>query len=107
MNRAEKIRAGVWSLFGLGIVALIWTAIENTEIWWLWLGLATVVAGLAVLVRVHAGRTLYRCPSCGHVFAITAMVDFASPHYPFSKYLDCPSCGSCSWCPEVDGKREQ
>jgi hypothetical protein len=64
---------------------------------------ATVIVGSAVLVLVlmvsfHARRTEYTCPACARKFAVSAWVDFLSPHVPHAKLLCCPDCRKVSWC---------
>ncbi len=54
---------------------------------------------LVILVRGHAARTLYRCPSCGNEFKITPLTDILSPHTLTTKYLRCPACGKRRWIP--------
>lgn len=56
-----------------------------------------VVASLLVVVRWHAGNTVYRCPECGQMFSIGTVTDLVSPHGLDGggwKLLTCPKCGS-------------
>jgi DNA-directed RNA polymerase subunit RPC12/RpoP len=51
---------------------------------------------LFLLVKWHAHTFGYRCPNCGHEFAISTVTDFVSPHGLSKrggwKYLKCPQC---------------
>jgi hypothetical protein len=74
---------------------------------WHWRSLPAVIVGALVaftffMVRWHARRTGYRCPTCDQLFAISPWTDFLSPHLSGVKMLRCPSCGRSSWCPEID-----
>ena len=82
-------------------VALIY-AVAPWEVSTLIVGASTLL--LAVLVSTHARRTEYVCPSCQRRFAISAWVDFVSPHKGMVKLLTCPDCRTVAWCP---GERRQ
>jgi uncharacterized C2H2 Zn-finger protein len=57
-----------------------------------------VVASLLVVVKWHAGNTVYRCPECDQLFNISTVTDLVSPHGLGRgggwKLLTCPNCGS-------------
>jgi DNA-directed RNA polymerase subunit RPC12/RpoP len=63
-----------------------------------WITLVVVGIALTILVTWHAHRTAYTCSVCGKVFAISAWIDFISPHLPGSKLLRCPHCRAVGWC---------
>jgi predicted RNA-binding Zn-ribbon protein involved in translation (DUF1610 family) len=64
--------------------------------------LAALAGALAWLVRRHAHSTQYRCPACGHRFAVSAWKDFSQPHGGEKKLARCPFCGKEEWCEEID-----
>ncbi len=63
---------------------------------WVIVGLVAVVGGLALLVTWHARNFAFRCRRCGNEFAISAALDFVSPHGLWLdggwKLLRCPRC---------------
>ena len=62
------------------------------------LWIIVVATSLLVVVRWHAGNTVYSCPECGELFSIGTVTDLVSPHGLGSgggwKLLTCPKCGS-------------
>lgn len=60
------------------------------------------LAIMSLLVYRHARTTGYHCPACGHEYAVSAWVDFLSPHGFGRKLLRCPRCRLASWCNEID-----
>ncbi len=74
---------------------------------WGWPGWPVVIVALMIiggtfLIRWHARHTGYLCHACAHKFAVSAWVDFLSPHKAGEKMLCCPRCGESSWCVEID-----
>jgi hypothetical protein len=57
---------------------------------------------MILLIRWHAHSSGYHCPACGHEFAVSAWVDFLSPHGFGRKLVRCPRCTIASWCTEID-----
>jgi len=91
----------------LGTLFVIAVAFFALPQLWHWNGLpALIFGGLAVmtffLVRWHARNTGYECPECRHLFMVSPVTDFLSPHLGGVKLLRCPQCGRSSWCPEID-----
>ncbi len=58
-----------------------------------------VLAGawMYLLVRWHAAQFGYRCPRCGHEFAIPVREDLIGPDTLASKYVRCPRCSRRGW----------
>ena len=93
---------------GLNILrgsALAFLAIAITAVYLLssWVLATSITGGVAlvlfVLVSTHAHNTEYTCPSCHRRFAVSAWVDFVSPHVSYAKLLTCPDCRTVAWCP--------
>ena len=113
MNKAtdmesKKYRVKVMVLMGLFLVAVIAGAIFITPFRWpigffIWL-ILIVGAGLYFLIRWHAKNTAYICPRCSHIFTISTLKDFLSPHMIDKKLLHCPECGENSWCKDISVK---
>ncbi len=61
------------------------------------IGLVLAVGALLLVVTWHTRTFAYRCRNCDNEFAISAPLDFISPHaFDFSggwKLLRCPRCG--------------
>jgi hypothetical protein len=66
--------------------------------WYVWI--AIVIAGLVILVSLHANATVYCCPKCDYKFEISMFTDFLTPHGVDRNgvwmYLTCPRCSNRS-----------
>ena len=99
------MRSNVW--VGLAVVIIFIVAFfilpRLSHAAWSSLLITVVFLGIMiVLVRWHARTSGYHCPACGHEFAVSAWVDFLSPHGFGRKLLRCPRCDIASWCGEID-----
>lgn len=96
-------RTFLFTLVALTLLAILVFVLPRLIEWPGWpLAILIVFAVmLFFMVRWHARHIGYECPKCMHRFAVSAMVDFLSPHTT-GKLLRCPHCGVCSWCREID-----
>lgn len=98
-RKRQLIVLYVIALAGGVFVIIFWLA--GIILW-----LIVVGIGLYFFVRWHAENSAYLCYKCGHLFVISALTDFISPHFPDKKLLKCPQCHESSWCREKNfGKK--
>ncbi len=64
------------------------------KLWYLW-GIIVLI-GMLLLVNWHKQKTIYCCPSCGHVYEISFLTDLLAPHGVNRDggwlLLRCPNC---------------
>ena len=98
MKNLRRLRLILISIFvailGLSLFLIILN--ESPVIFYIFV--LVVVSALTIAVIWHSKVTAYKCPLCSKEFAISAFVDFFSPHLPYKKLLNCPCCNIVNWC---------
>ncbi len=99
MNRYQDLTRGDVFKTGIAILGFIVLEVGGAlfflpNYWYMWIVL--VIGGLAMLITWHTTYFGYRCPHCGHTFAISVLRNLISPHgigrHGGWKYLTCPQC---------------
>ncbi len=92
-QRKDYLQSILYILLYVALIGMgAWLLLPRA--WYAWVGI--VLIGMLLLVQWHKRSTVYRCPNCDHVYAISFFTDLAAPHGIDRDgawlLLRCPNC---------------